>query len=408
MDVLPPQLVKRLLNVSLRQVLYGRRAWWSILLTGAPFGGMMMRSKAGITREEEEEEATELGDKLRWEEDNGWNKAEKWLLFSWERLALGRILSLGSQLVSIVRSTMMGMVCGGAPRTGYSNWMMRNSWKTLRFLLQCSMLAMRGRSSEVVERTSLGQDMALCEGEKQGNALESRSRRVADKWCIVTERLEGLWAVGTSACNRRGDERLRDLVFDDLTCMKPFPSLAAGSTSMASIDPPSDRKRPCSKLNAELLINHPALYFDDGNVILQRCSPLRDTLRDCTLLKVVDDKDAMEASLNTIYDVIAPLCSINYADNALLIALFYDLSRCTPQLGGACGHHLAPLSVPAEHAGPDVAARRGLGAREGAGAGHAHAARSQSDGPMFHMSHGGGQICGATAGDIVGISEPTL
>ena len=43
--------------------------------------------------------------------------------------------------------------------------------------------------------------------------------------------------------------------------------------------------------------------------------------------------------------VIALLRSINCADNALLTALFYDLSRRTPQLGGAGGHHLAPLSA---------------------------------------------------------------
>ncbi|ETW84954.1 hypothetical protein HETIRDRAFT_473637 [Heterobasidion irregulare TC 32-1] len=93
---------------------------------------------------------------------------------------------------------------------------------------------------------------------------------------------------------------------------------------MASIDPPSDRKRPRTELDAELLINHPALYFDDGNVILQcgktlfrvhrsillkhstlfqeMLAPARDTLRDCTSIKVVDDKDDMEALLNTIYD----------------------------------------------------------------------------------------------------------
>ncbi|ETW80208.1 hypothetical protein HETIRDRAFT_453158 [Heterobasidion irregulare TC 32-1] len=93
---------------------------------------------------------------------------------------------------------------------------------------------------------------------------------------------------------------------------------------MASIDPPSDHKRPRTELDAELLINHPALYFDDGNVILQcgktlfrvhrsillkhstlfqeMLAPARDTLRGCTSLKVVDDKDEMEALLNTIYD----------------------------------------------------------------------------------------------------------
>ncbi|ETW78441.1 hypothetical protein HETIRDRAFT_454379 [Heterobasidion irregulare TC 32-1] len=175
---------------------------------------------------------------------------------------------------------------------------------------------------------------------------------------------------------------------------------------MASIDTPSDRERPRTELDAELLINHPALYFDDGDVILQcgktlfrvhrgillkhstlfqeMLAPARDTLRDCTLLKVVDDKDDMEAFLNTIHDgftidashitieklptlsgilrlaykyrphtedlivhpaaVIALLRSINYADNALLSALFYDLNRRTQQLGGAYGHHLASLS----------------------------------------------------------------
>lgn len=119
---------------------------------------------------------------------------------------------------------------------------------------------------------------------------------------------------------------------------KPFPSLATGSTSMASIDPPTDRKRPRSELDPELLVNHPALYFDDGNVTLQ-CGktlfrvhrsillkhstvfqemlvPARDTLRDCTLLKAVDDKDDMEAFLNTIYD---GLCVDPFAASPLKI-----------------------------------------------------------------------------------------
>ena len=120
---------------------------------------------------------------------------------------------------------------------------------------------------------------------------------------------------------------------------KPFPSLATGSTSMASIDPPSDRKRPRSELDAELLVNHPALYFDDGNVILQcgktlfrvhrsillkhstlfqeMLAPTRDTLRNCTLLKVVDDKDDMRAFLNTIYD---GLCVDSFAASPLKIS----------------------------------------------------------------------------------------
>ncbi|ETW77388.1 hypothetical protein HETIRDRAFT_454697 [Heterobasidion irregulare TC 32-1] len=139
---------------------------------------------------------------------------------------------------------------------------------------------------------------------------------------------------------------------------------------MASIDTPSDRERPRTELDAELLINHPALYFDDGDVILQcgktlfrvhrsillkhstlfqeMLAPARDTLRDSSRART---RTTLRASQPHTEDlivhpaaVIALLRSINYADNALLSALFYDLNRRTQQLGGAYGHHLASLS----------------------------------------------------------------
>ena len=86
-----------------------------------------------------------------------------------------------------------------------------------------------------------------------------------------------------------------------------------------------DRKRSCSELDAELLVDHPTLYMDDGNVILQcgktlfrvhrtvlskhssvfqeRLAPERDhnTFRGCILVQVEVDKAGMEAILEVLY-----------------------------------------------------------------------------------------------------------
>jgi BTB/POZ domain len=87
-----------------------------------------------------------------------------------------------------------------------------------------------------------------------------------------------------------------------------------------------ERKRPRTEIDTEALVNHPSLYFDDGNVILKcgktlfrvhrsllsKHSPVfaelldtnrnKKTLRGCMLLKVEDDQDDIEAILRIIYD----------------------------------------------------------------------------------------------------------
>ncbi|TFY76497.1 hypothetical protein EWM64_g7515, partial [Hericium alpestre] len=98
------------------------------------------------------------------------------------------------------------------------------------------------------------------------------------------------------------------------------------STSKTNSTGEPDRKRPRSELDAELYVNHPSLYFDDGNVILQCAKTLfcvhrtllakhsprfaeilnpargANTLRGCRHLVLDDDADDMEALLKTIYD----------------------------------------------------------------------------------------------------------
>ncbi|KAI0059933.1 hypothetical protein BV25DRAFT_1859661 [Artomyces pyxidatus] len=87
-----------------------------------------------------------------------------------------------------------------------------------------------------------------------------------------------------------------------------------------------ERKRPRLDFQQDALVNHPTLYFDDGNVIL-RCqktlfrvhrsivskhSPVlrelvsveraRETMRGHALVVLDDDREDMEALLQTIYD----------------------------------------------------------------------------------------------------------
>lgn len=102
--------------------------------------------------------------------------------------------------------------------------------------------------------------------------------------------------------------------------------MASSQAGPANLNQEPDRKRPRHEMDAELLTNHPTLYFDDGNLILQchktlfcvhksllsKHSPVfRDILapgpqllelRGKTLLKLPDDRDDMEALLGTIYD----------------------------------------------------------------------------------------------------------
>lgn len=102
--------------------------------------------------------------------------------------------------------------------------------------------------------------------------------------------------------------------------------MASSQAGPANLNQEPDRKRPRHEMDAELLTNHPTLYFDDGNLILQchktlfcvhksllsKHSPVfRDILAPGTqllelrgkmLLKLPDDRDDMEALLGTIYD----------------------------------------------------------------------------------------------------------